>query len=216
MECTKVKAGKIYKLKDGINLYDNEMFNRRYVVVTKKKNKFAQILPINILPAGSQNEYKLEFYYFGKDGGSAPTCVFYDMIKDVKYEYIEEEIGYINEDTLGKIEQKILEKENRDKEDTIIEIANKNTKSIEELKSGVNQTYTKLEETSDSANQTKEMIEESTKPINIWKERGISFIIGMITSLTGTFLWENRNNISTFLTNNLNEIEKYIQDLLKL
>lgn len=211
MEVRGVKEGGVYILKDGCELYKNPIFNHCLVMVVNKNKGYAKVILIDRIPKEAESEYRVPIncVYMGKTHRCLAVC---DMISYVKYEYFKEKIYFINDEVMGKIKEKVFEKERKDSENTIIETAIKNAKLIEHLKSIIEQAYAKLEETSSSTNQTKAMIEESKKPINIWKERGIGFVFGVLASMMATFIYENTDTIINFTINIWNIFMENVQN----
>lgn len=188
MEFREVKEGKIYKLKRGTRLYEEDMFNRRPVIVIKKKRNCAMVVSVDMMPKDADYDYRIAIEYLDIKKGKLLSTVYCDIVKDIEYKYIENEIGYIDEKTIENIEQKILEKQNRDFQEKFIATESEKEKIIRNLMIELSKAKISMNEIVESANKTKAMLEESRKPINIWKERGVSAVIGFVTGFLSGML----------------------------
>lgn len=187
-----IKKGSIYILADSWSPYDESILNHRPVIVLKKYEKYADIITLQVTFNFSNKESKafIECFVGEKKYIANVSC---DIIQKVPYEYFISEIGYVDGKMLDLIESKAYEKKEVTKNDieTIyhaIQITDKEKLDL-------------LLQINNGVNKTIKLTQEPRKKINIFKDRTIGFILGIIASILSTVIWENGMNIINFLIN---------------
>lgn len=203
-----ISRGGIYEV-DGDWKPDNPLLNRRPVIVLKSSIDSVQGVFIGILPSASKRGFQLPIEYesYGKKYISAVAC---DMVYDISKRYIRENLGYVNDEVLESINAMIKEfksEPNKKMYENTIKILDginiTNEKKFGELFEyvtaiGENTSIIALIKDNtaiikENTEISKRILERVNSKVNVWKERFIGFIFGVLASLIASGIWEKRN-----------------------
>ena len=149
----------------------------------------------------------IEYYVGGQKYIAAISC---DIIRKIPLKYIQSYVGYVDDTIVELIEKQSdyfnsndggVQTEKKHSSNSISEgvtITNdeEHNKIIEELRYDMKMLI--------------EFVEDSKKLKNIWKERLIGFIFGIISSIIASAIFENSSAFSNILWNIIRSIENLI------
>lgn len=188
---------------------DNPLLNRRPVIVLKSTINSIQGVFIGILSSTSQRGFQLPIEY-ETNGRKCMSVVACDMIYDISKRYIKENLGYVNNEVLESINSLVNEykyEPNKKMYENTIEILDginiTNEKKFGELFEyvtaiGENTSIIALIEENtaiikENTAISKSILEKVNSKVNVWKERFIGFVFGILASLIASSIWEKRN-----------------------
>lgn len=212
----KIIIGGIYEISKEWHPYDEDIINHRPCIVIKEEMGYVYIILMDIFHSKSKKNKQIfiEYYIDNNKYISAISC---DVIHRISKDLLIKNLGYVSNDIVNAIIQcngnilpstqyiKLSNKESeKDSDNTIIN----NESNI--LISDKEQMLKILLNIYQDINFTRKITEKQTKKINIWKERGIGFIFGFLSSLLATIIYENRFILLDSLYEIINELLRYI------
>lgn len=204
-----IECGGIYVLSKEWNPYEQPIMNHRPVIVLRNCQDYVEAVSMGMLFSNSKkrNQLMIEYFVEGKKYIAAISC---DIIQKIPHKYIQNYIGYVDEAIVKSIEKCSGYFDNSSNEDQTEKTITSNNFS-----EGVTITNSKehdkmVEELYSDMKIVTEFVKDSKKLKNIWKERIVGFIFGIIASIIASAIWENEDVFSDIIRNIISCLENFI------
>lgn len=203
-----IERGGIYILSKEWNPFEQPIMNHRPVIVLRNCQDYVEAVSMGILFSNSKkNQLMIEYFVEGKKYIAAISC---DVIQKIPHKYIQNYIGYVDDAIVKSIEKCSNYFDNNSNEKQM-----EKTFTSNNISEGVIITNSKghdemIEELCSDMKMVTEFVKETKKLKNIWKERIVGFIFGIIASIIASAIWENTDVFSDILWNIINRLENFI------
>lgn len=194
--------GGIYEISREWQPYDEDIINHRPAIVIQEEGNYAYIVLMDVFHSSSNKDKMLHIAYSinNKKYFSAISC---DVIHRITKNLLGNNLGSVTDDIVKAIIEcngnfyvgaHYIKLNHKDNANNIIYDKIDNL-----LKNDKEQMMNVLSNISQDTITTRRITEDKNKKINIWKERAVGFILGLIASILATISYENRLIIIDFL-----------------